>query len=588
MSSLSINDGNKTVQTPATENSVQTLGVDKTKTQDKPISNAKLVVMWGIILLGYFLFVVQWYSISNFAPGYNTNIGTTSDIALNSMPNWTITLMRGVGSILAGWLLAKVGHKWAVTIVLTLMVLAFPYLIVVGIKWPGTPQNLNGTAFGLFLFFRLFLAIGGTTLITYTNSVIAKMPIEKRPTFMSLNQIGFNGGAFFANIFFCFGLGSIINSKPEIWLTILSVFVGLIAILLVVYMIMGIEVVPRQKKNSGVVQETTFGQVFKDSYTWKMASIFVIWLVIVVFVNSGSMRSFVENSPMNLYYLIQWNLENGQSATSMAGATLSTKTSVVVGSGFNWIWPTYICLFVGSFLVGFFVISPFNKTIYKRKTFINFCFGIAAVFCLISLLCGYLGGYGNKVALSFFFIFIFLSGIFSWGVQPVLLALYQQHRKSNPTYAGIIAGIIWGVGYVGYTIVELTLSLALSYWTGVGSNSGAVNSSIVTTAVNKGNELMNGNGMMNNMMEATTQQKLSLQETMNQLGTMGLLKVGEQPGTIFVIAMFFIIWLVVFPIIFSLPEAGLKDKDGNFKEFDKPWNIMNWNFKNPDILIKKA
>ena len=52
---------------------------------------------------------------------------------------------------------------------------------------------------------------------------------------------------------------------------------------------------------------------------------------------------------------------------------------------------------------------------------------------------------------------------------------------------------------------------------------------------------MKGNGMMNNMMEVTTQQKLSLPDTMNQLGTMGLLKVGEQPGTIFVIVMFFII-----------------------------------------------
>lgn len=587
MSSLSMNDGNKTVQTPVTDNSVQTMGVDKT--QDKPISNAKLVVMWGIILLGYFLFVVQWYSIGNFAPGYNSNIGTTSDVALNSMPNWTITLMRGVGSILAGWLLAKVGHKWAVTIVLTLMVLAFPYLIVVGIKWPGTP-NLNGTAFGLFLFFRLFLAIGGTTLITYTNSVIAKMPVEKRPTFMSLNQIGYNGGAFFANIFFVFGLGSVINSKPEIWLTILSVFVGLIAILLVVYVIMGVEVVPRQKKNSGVVPETTFGQVFKDGYTWKMSSIFIIWLVIVVFINSGSMRSFVENSPMNIYYLVEWNLANGKTATSMAGATLSTSTSVVVGSGFNWIWPTYICLFVGSFLIGFFVISPFNKTIYKRKTFINFSFAIAAVFCLISLLCGYLGGYGNKAALSFFFIFIFLSGIFSWGVQPVLLALYQQHRKSNPTYAGIIAGIIWGVGYVGYTIVELTLSLALSYWTGSGSNSGAVNAGIVKNAVDHGKKLMDGtaNGMGTTIAEAVNGSKLTLAQTMEKLQSTGYLKGAEQPGTIFVIVMFFVIWLAVFPIIFSLPEAGVKDKDGNFKEFNKPWNFVSWNFRNPDILIKKA
>lgn len=563
MSLLSTNDNKST----------QTISNNKAESQVKPISNLKLMVMWGIIILGYFLFVVQWYSIGNFAPGYNQNIGTTPDIALNSMPNWTITLMRGIGSILAGWLLAKVGHKWAVTIVLSLMVLSFPYLIVVGIKWPDASKTtLDRTAFGLFLFFRLFLAIGGTTLITYTNSVIAKMPTEKRPAFMSLNQFGFNAGAFFANIFFCFGLGTIINSKPEIWLTILTIFVALIAILLIIYIVMGVEVVPRQKKNSGIVPETTFGQVFKDSYTWKMSSIFFIWLVIVVFINSGSMRSFIENSPINLSYLIQWNLENGKQATSMAGATLSSPNKIILGSGFNWIWPTYISLFVGSFLIGFFVISPFNKTIYKRKRFIIFCLAIAAVFCLISLLCGYFGGYGNKAALAFYFIFIFLSGIFSWGIQPVMLALYQQHVKSNPTYVGIIAGIIWGAGYVGYTVAELSLSLTLSYWTGVGSNSGAINSAIVSNAVSEGLKLIGTS---------------AIPDIMTKLGEMGLLKTSEQPGTIFLVVMFFVIWLGIFPIVLSLPEAGIKDKNGNFVPFSKSWNFINWNFRRQDILIKK-
>lgn len=528
------------------------------KSDQKEISQSKLVTMWGLILIGYFLFVVQWYSISNFSGGYTNNIGAvTGNAALSSMPNWTITLMRGIGSILAGWLLAKVGHKYAVITVLSLMVISFPFLIVIGIKWDYPIGGYNDAAFGLFLFFRLFLAIGGTTLITYTNSVIAKMPVEKKPTFMTINQFGFNGGAFFANIFFCFGLSSVINGSTDIWLSILVVFIVLIALILALYALFGKEVVPAQKKSNATkfeANDVTFGKVFKQSYTWKMSTIFIVWLVSVVFINSATMRTVIEQSPANLQTLIEWNIANGKNATALANTTLGTATTVVIGSGYNWVWPTFICMFVAGFFVGLLFISPFSKTIYKRKSFINLMFVLGFVFAAASIMVGYFGGYGNPVALAFYFILIFISGMFLWAVQPVLLTLYQQAPQSSPKYAGIIAGLIWGIGYVGYTIVELSLSLIQSY---TGSPNLFAASALAGTSA--GLEQLSSwvNYYANNI----------------------------SGGNIAVIVIFFVICLLVFIPIQLLPEAGIKDKDGNFKPFTKAWKPWQWNFKKSDILI---
>ncbi|MDE6893804.1 MAG: hypothetical protein K2J02_00315 [Malacoplasma sp.] len=555
-------------QTPTATTSQTTIGSGQVGKQavTKEIPQSKLVLMWAMILVGYFLFVVQWYSIGNFAGGYSQNIGTvTGDPALAAMPNWTITLMRGIGSILAGFLLAKIGHRYAVITVLSLMVLSFPFLIVIGVQpeaWGFDGTTFNGStyseaAFGLFLFFRLFLAIGGTTLITYTNSVIAKMPTEKRPTFMTINQFGFNGGAFFANFFFCFGLSSVINGNSAVWLTILTLLLALIAIILVVYIMFGMEVLPPQKKQNAKFQndDITFGKVFKQGYTWKMSTIFIIWLIAVVFINSATMRTVIEQSPANLQTLIEWNIANNKWATSLSASTLGTKTEVVVGSGYNWVWPTFICMFVAGFFVGLLFISPFSKTIYKRKLFFHTMFILGFVFAAISLMIGYFGGYGNDAALAFFFIFIFISGMFLWAVQPVLLSLYQQAPQSNPKYAGIIAGLIWGIGYVGYTIFELIFSLISSK--------------------------VGGEDFKNAL--AAASENINTLQTKEAVENWVAANYTAPVGNIITIIFFFIACLLVFIPIQMLPPAGIKDANGNFVPFTKTWKPWEWNFKKPEV-----
>lgn len=533
------------------------------QTAEKEFSYKKLAVMWGLIFIGYFLFVVQWYSISNFAGGWGAAFfldGKQNELVA-SVPNWMITLGRSIGSVLAGYWIAKLGHKYAVCFVLALMVISFPFIIVAqNAEWnslsiageSSTVGDSSGrtavAGFSLFVIFRIFLAIGGTTLISYTNSVIAKMPVEKKVGHMTLNQFAFNGGAFVANIFFVIPGASDIVSKPAVWTGILSAFVVLVAVILVCYFFIADEVVPKQIKTQTFNEKNKYGlaNAFKDKEAWPLYAIYIIWLVSVVFVNSGTMRNFIERSPVNTVFLIQDNINHGLYNTSAA-------ISIAKSNSYFWVWPAYICMFVLGFIVSIFTITKFSKTVFKRKWYIAIVFGLGYLFLFGSILIGYFGGYGNPVALAFYLIFSFMSGIFLWGVQPVIFTIPQQQEKSNPQYVGVLAGVIWGVGYFGYTIVDASLSSIVTY---VDTQNYA--SLVQTHSVQNGGSL-----------DPYT------------------IKPNEAGGYITMIVLLTIILCSVFVICKFLPDSGYR-KDGVFHKFDKNWNPLNfkhYNFTSKEYLI---
>ena len=145
--------------------------------------------------------------------------------------------------------------------------------------------------------------------------------------------------------------------------------------------------------------------------------------------------------------------------------------------------------------------------------------------------------------------------MFLWAVQPVLLSLYQQAPQSNPKYAGIIAGLIWGIGYVGYTIFELIFSL-------ISSNVGGKD--------------------FNNALEAASNNINTLQSK-EAIENWVAANYTAPVGNIVTIIFFFIACLLVFIPIQMLPPAGIKDANGNFVPFTKTWKPWEWNFKKPEV-----
>ena len=529
----------------------------------KEIGPKRLILLWGILLLGYFLFVVQWYSIGNFQ-GISTSSGTITNGTVtnptlgngwgaafyigkpapivSSATNWMITLGRAFGSILAGYLVAKIGHKYAVVTVLGLMVVAFPFIIVAqNQEWnvlsiagnapDVTPFEGNanqGTAaagFALFVIFRTFLAIGGTTLITYTNAVIGRMEQASRSKFITFNQFGFNGGAFFASIFFVFpGFNKTVTEQPAVWTGILSFFIVLSLVLMLTYLFIGVEMVPPKRKQAlaAAPNATTFGKVVKQSDTWRMAPLFGIWLVAVVLSTNGSiMKPWVlpEFLPVGFEYTV------GQ----RAAGSIEYYKSQLGGMEPTNVWNMFLCMFVAGFVVAVFTITRFGRTIFERRLLVHVFFGLGYFFLLMAYLCGHYSN-AKPVPIAFMMIFGFISGFFLWGVQPILLSIPQQLAKSTPEYVGIVAGLIWGFGYLFYTIGEIILGM------------------LATSAVNK------------------------IQST----------------GSDAMFIVFWVICLAIFFLIPLLPKAGYKKQDGTFVYFDKKWNPFNlshWNTANKENLI---
>lgn len=520
------------------------------------LSYKKLAIMWLLIFLGYFVFVVQWYSIGNFGGGWGAAFFPDGQNALvASVPNWMITFGRSIGSILAGYWIAKLGHKYAVMFVLGLMVIAFPFIIVAqnqgwnSLSLAGGASTFDGTAvagFSLFVIFRIFLAVGGTTLISYTNSVIARMPADKKVKHMTLNQFAFNGGALFANIFFVIpGFSKAVNGNNAIWTGILSAFVVLALVLMICYYFIAEEVVPKQIKTEKFNEKDnyTLTKAFKDKEAWPMYFIYIIWLISVVFLNSSTVRSFIEQSPANALALVKDNIANN-----------ATNTAISKSVSYFWVWPAFICMFVAGFIVALFTITKFSKTIFKRKLFIATMMALGYLFMILAIICGYFGGYGNQATLALFLIFSFVSGIFLWGAQPVIFTIAQQQEKSNPQYMGVVGGMIWGVGYMGYTVVDASLSSIVTYVDPVKFGA------LVTSA--------------------TEAAKVS--------GTVqDVVKPHESAGMIVMMVMLWVILALVFVVCKFLPTSGYR-KDGKFIPFEKTWSPLNFKhlmFTKPEFQI---
>lgn len=569
----------------------------KKNPQQTDFSYKKLAFMWALMFVGYFMFILQWYSLNNFAANTGSDHivngwavaffpgGKQSALAA-SAPNWMITLGRGVGSIVAGYWIAKFGHKYAVIFVLGIMIASFPFLIICqNASWNalsiagGAAQIPDGTeggsvaiaGFSLFVIFRTLYAIGGTTLITYTNSVIAKMPANKKTMHMGLNQFTFAGGAFLANLPFIFPGVFAAVADPVVWTTILSVLFSTAGIVLIIYLLTAVEVVPKQQPKSFSKNKYTVKDGFIDKEAWPIYGIFIVWLISVVFTNSTSIKNMIEQSPANAFALIKYNTIMG----IIGSEENPFITTMKYTEWYYWIWPAYICSFMGGFGLAYFTILKFNQTKFNRKNFIMFLYVVGFATLFMSYCCGYYGGYANPVAVAFFLFFAFIAGACLLGVQPIIFTIPQQQMKSNAEYMGTIAGLIWGIGYLSYSFVDASLSSIVTYVSPIHFE---INGG--TTVINSFSDLIRAG-----INAIPSHDSIDNYHSLKDLG------ISYSHQTWGYIAMIVIMWLLLcggLVLCKYLPESGYW-KNGKFIAYKEKWNPFNWrhyNFWNPKYQVK--
>lgn len=435
------------------------------------VTDKELFITWLIILFGYFLFVVNWFLIDQVAGNfmYNPN-GEASQTWLGwsqsfffknpgsiatAATNWTITFFRGVGSFVAGWFIGRLGHRKTVLTMLTLMGLSFPFIVI---AYPfdgnnalvlsqssifyeqrgdlisnGSLTKLTALGYSLFIIFRTLLAVGGTALISYTQPVIAKLStIQKKTVLSVINPFGFNIGAAFSLGLFAYS-ASLRMEAVKSWYIVCGAFIVLIFATFVLYFIFGKETVLPKEKHTKMEPEVTILSTLKDKNVMKMCLMYGAWLVAVVWILTGTYSNGVVGaSPYN---------KNGE---------------------LTWVANTSRVAFVLGLVGGLFLISPFNKTRYDRSRFLMTQYSLGMLFVVVSFVLGFLGGNKNIGLAVGEVIASFLAGVFLWGIQGTFLLIPHEFKGASPSKVGTQFGVLWGVGYMIYTLSDILLSVVVN------------------------------------------------------------------------------------------------------------------------------
>ncbi len=429
---------------------------NKEQQPDSVTSKAlKGLLLWGIILFGYLLFSFNWMLIDTGkgSPGasgwYGSFFGSGYEVPaiVDQAPNYTLTFMRGVGSFLCGWVLVKIGHKYSVGIALGLLGLGGVAAPLMGLMASPAPGTANYGAFSLFLIMRMVMSVGATTLIVYTQPIIANYFNDGQKKFTNLlNATALNIGTILGISLLVLNL-NVGQFVIEHWIAISS-GASLIAIVLMVIWLLVAE--PIESSSANANDDTTYGSVLKEKRTWLFAIMFAFWLTWTVGYISMAGGYFMSPIATDQGHLLSGRIQGFAKIMFLAG------------------------LFAG--------IPMFNYLMnieMSRKTLTIASIAIGVVLTLIGMLIGAYfvdsTSYGALAGpfqsdtmfwLIMFYLVTFASGMFCWGLCGVFLGTTFYYKGATPKKQGILMGVIWGVGYMGETINQLFLSIVMDLTNG--------------------------------------------------------------------------------------------------------------------------
>lgn len=415
----------------------------------KTVNFKRGLIMWTTLLLGYFLFVTAWFSAGNTA-GNGTNgwslyfFGGPVPSAISQATNYGITFARGIGSFLIGWAIVKFTHKWASMIALLLNSMAI-LSVVIGYLAGGQ------AGYWLFIFFRLFLAVGGTTLIVLLQPVVAKSVSNPkvRSLLQSISPFGFNlGFIIMSSIFVAPSVAKVLREGDN-WFYFSLVFALLTLIPLVIYIISGVnfDTKPAQQTNAdGTTQKpATMMSVLKERNTWAWIAVYSFWLVTAVMPLLGT------NHTANFGLIKKDAIVQGIASDNVVAGLVGTLFETSRGS-LRLLWAI---LFVAGSFVGNFTIGRFSKTDHRRKPFYVGITVIALGFWIFSIISIGTIGYIPYLISAFLF------GVCVWGIQGPMLNNPYDFKNVSPQKVGIFFGMIWGVGYMVFTLVNIILAFVV-------------------------------------------------------------------------------------------------------------------------------
>ena len=386
--------------------------------ENKSISNKTGILMFYTLFLAYITFAASWVGGSTLGPQIvSTFFGDKGvDPTISEMVNYTITVARVIANFLAAAVLVKFGIKRAAIIAIGLLCFA-----LVAVWMPSYP---------LYIVARMIMALGGSMIMVYMNPIVVRFVSQENKIFYSsLITASYNIGAFVIAIAFVFWADTL---RMDWRLTLSGI--ALMAIICFLVWLFKAENFETGGGQAGQAPTYSYGQALKDSFVWRFAVGFAAFLIL---------------------YVMSLNSIPGQ---------LAKEFPDIFVAGYM------ICAVSGGGITGTLVRlkSPVNR---ERRPYLvrlgimaiaTMTAGIASIAILKMAFLGYL--------------FFFACGFLIFYQYAVYLNIPHELPNMNPQKATLMFGIIWGVTYGLYTVLNY-------FWSWIYGNFGFWPSALFYLAV---------------------------------------------------------------------------------------------------------
>lgn len=407
----------------------------KSKTYDcHKISPFFAFSMWFLLLLAHTIFIINWITVLRLEGSASSQSGWVytffganqkgaNDIITQAV-SYTVSAVRGLISLIIGWIIVKISHKYAVIIAMILLSLALPAIFM--------PD------FYLFIATRLLMALGGSMMIILMQPVISRFFNLSHKRILSLISVqGFVVGSLVSFAFFLDENFRIILLKN--WKILAGVIGGLTFIPLIFYLILGRNFnlnIKSVHHKTQLIKATTYLGIAQEPQTLIWSLWHGCWLVIGVLTATFVPSIFIKINP---------NLNNGFFK-------------------FGWRDLFGFIYFLGG-LFGF-VLSWFTKTKIRRRPLLILLAVIKLILFIIVII---------SVSLTIFWLLFtsaFVLAFIIFGSHGIYLAVPHEYDGNNPRRLSIFFGYIWGFGYLIFTIVNILTAIlldkVLSPWVAMG------------------------------------------------------------------------------------------------------------------------
>ncbi|WP_027119414.1 hypothetical protein [[Mycoplasma] testudinis] len=451
------------------------------------------VIMYTLLFIGYFVFVMSWSGTLFVQSSHTTfdprNIGITItanqaiqpaepvgtfnngliyqifpngvSLTISRATNWSLTIGRGIGAIFFGWLITRLNHKYSVLIALGLMVAAFPYLLApyaIQRDANGTITNSSGV-YAMFIVFRILMALGGTTLISYTNGVIATYCKAKAKTFSSLNVFPANLASIIGSIFLTSStITAAIGLNWQVFGGVLEIIMG---ILFVSYSLVGKKIDLTAKKIQ--LEHDMSQKNLRPKSTNPMLE--VLRKKEVYFFLIGAM------------FLSYITVEPGTNI--LANFWVYSPNNSLTDKNLSWILGGFNIAFLAGVFIGLFTVGRWLRTKYSYNHYTSIMFFFGTLFIAAGVAVGYDGL--DSVHVAFVMILTFIGSAMLFGINGIFYAMPYRWGYTPSQITALIA-LLFGFSYGGYTILDIITSAVMD--AGISH----VNS-------NYPNEILPGNGV---------------------------------------------------------------------------------------------